>query len=147
MSLGDFARRINILARVVDKNINDTVKWCALAIDQTVVLATPVDTGRARSNWRVSLGEPIRTVIEPYSPLASGNDPSKIGENSNAAAALAQGREVISRRKPEQEIYISNNVNYIERLNAGWSAQAEAGFVQQAIIDGAAAILGSKVVP
>lgn len=146
MSLGDFARRINILARDVDKNINDTVKRCALAIDQTVVLATPVDTGRARSNWRVSLGEPIRTVIEPYSPLTGGSDPSKIGENSNATAALAQGREVISRRKPEQEIYISNNVNYIERLNAGWSAQAEAGFVQQAIIDGAAAILSSKVV-
>jgi hypothetical protein len=135
-----FARRMYIRAEQVGDSAQRIVRKTALAIDQTVVLATPVDTGRARSNWMVSLGSPARSVIPPYAPGSKLG----VGETANAQAALAQGKETIDRRT-DQDIYISNNVHYIGKLNQGSSAQAPEMFVERAIAAGVHAITGEKL--
>ncbi len=141
-TLGQFARRIRVIADRIEANTHRIVMETAIAIDQTVVLATPVDTGRARSNWIVSLGGPNSSVQEPY---AAGDGLGK-GEGANAAAAIAQAKRVIvSRPKRGGDIYIQNNLPYIGRLNEGSSAQAPANFVAKAVAVGIRAVRKRKV--
>jgi hypothetical protein len=134
MSLGRFAIRIDQLARRIDRNVDIAVKLVAVAVNQTVVLTTPVDTGQARNNWRVSLGTPITDTTSEVDPTGT----TRIQSNNS----------VIRRRSPRarQSIYITNNLPYIEALNNGRSAQAPAGFVQRAVLDGIRALDGVRIV-
>lgn len=99
------------------RTASQRVKRAAILIDQTLVAATPVDTGRARSNWIVTLGVPSAASRLPMSPTE----------------ALREGESVINGWRPGQSIFITNNLNYISKLNAGSSAQAPAGFVERAV--------------
>lgn len=138
-SLEEFSRRIKIRANLLEENTNKKVRAIALAIDQVLVTETPVDTGRARSNWIVQLGSPARSPIEPYAP---GEGLGK-GETANAQAAMNQGAAVIGQRRLGQDIYISNNLPYIKKLDEGSSAQAPAGYIDKGIQAGIRA--GRKV--
>lgn len=145
MNLLQFSQRFRIVADRVTRNVNRAVRLLAIAVDQTLVLSTPVDTGRARSNWIVSLNAAVDREREPFQPLPQGTDPSKLGESGNAQAAINEGRAVIATRQTQQTIYITNNVPYIGRLNDGSSAQAPAMFVQQAVQEGFAALRQSRI--
>lgn len=125
-----FSRRIATLGARVAEEADRTVRRAALAADQAVVLATPVDKGRARSNWLVELDAPRRDTIDPYVPGEGGST-----GGANASAALAQGAAVIGGYDGDRHtaIAISNNLPYIGRLNAGSSRQAPAGFVEKAV--------------
>jgi hypothetical protein len=139
-SLRDFAKRMKRHGANVEKNATALVRKCALAIDGAVVMATPVDTGRARSNWQVSLNAPASGQIEAYAPGEAGST-----GGANARAALDQGKETISKfDTPGGAIHITNNLPYIGRLNDGHSAQAPAGFVQTAVLVGVSAIKGAE---
>ena len=124
----------------VSINANRMTQELALAIDQELVLSTPVDTGRARSNWFLTLDSPTTDVDVPYSAGTGGST-----AGANAQEAMAQARDAISDRREDQEVYISNNLPYIERLNEGWSAQAPAGFIERAVQYGLQRIRGRKV--
>lgn len=140
MSLRGFAQRMNVTATAVADNTNKVVRKCALAVDQTVVMATPVDTGRARSNWVVSLDTPATGEIPAYVP---GKGQSTAG--ANAQAAIDQGKEVIDRYNGGVAINITNNLDYIGALNDGSSRQAPANFVEEAVRAGVAAIQGASI--
>lgn len=139
-TLGVFARRIRKRGRQVEEGVNEIVKKTAIVADRELVLSTPVDTGRARSNWLLSLGGPSTSEIEAYAQGKGGSSGA-----ANANAAMAQAQAAVRGRRPEQDVYISNNVPYIGRLNDGWSAQAPAGFVQAAVQRAAAAIRNMRV--
>lgn len=141
MSLDRLARRMRMRANNVPREAN-RVKWqAALAVDQAVVLGTPVDTGTARSNWVVSLDEPSDRTQEAYTALADGD----MSETANARAAMAQGAGVIARALPEQDIHITNNLPYIVPLNEGSSAQAPAAFVEEAVDAGLGAARRTRI--
>lgn len=139
--LGDFSRRIRLRGKQVEAGANRVKREVALIADREVVLETPVDTGRARSNWIVSLQAPILDEREPYSP---GERLGK-SERANAAAAIEQGVGRITVAAPGQTIFISNNVSYIGRLNDGWSAQAPSGFVQSAVMRAVNSVRGARI--
>ena len=139
-SFGDFVRRINVHADNVPREVGKVMRKAALAVDQTVVIATPVDTGRARSNWVVSLDAPVDVIRRPYVPLPEGQDPSKFGESGNAQGAISQGKAEIARARNGQTICVSNNLPYIGALNEGHSSQAGAMFVEEAVQAGIQAI-------
>lgn len=103
----------------------------ALKADQVVVTETPVDTGRARSNWIAQIGSGASTPIEAYSP---GEKQSTASQNTQAALDQAEGviRGYVGGRG--LSIHITNNVPYIQRLNDGYSAQAPANFVETAVM-------------
>lgn len=140
-TLGQFARKMRITADRVGRNVNTLVKKVVLAVDQAVVISTPVDKGPARSNWQVSLGAPINQVISAYAP----GDKLGLGEQANAAAALDQGRAAVARRREGQDVYITNNIPYIGKLNDGSSAQAPANFVEEAAMAGAQVVKNVRI--
>ena len=109
------------------------MKRAAVAADQTAVLKTPVDTGRARSNWVVSIGVP-RTDA-PKSAKGPRGGQGRRGVKTDATnEALEDGRATILGYKlGKGGIFISNNVPYIGRLDAGSSAQAPQGMTSAAI--------------
>ena len=107
-----------------------TAAWREVAEEMLieVVLATPVDTGKARSNWQVGIGAPPSGVVSPYAPGRHLG----LGETGNANGAIYAGQSVLRVSDPDQTIYIGNNVHYLEKLNDGFSPQAGAGFVERA---------------
>ncbi len=80
-------------------------------------IGTPVDTGHARAAWIPAVGAP--NLVEP------------IGADSSLASAGAA--QVMGFKLGMGMLYLSNVAPYIERLNAGWSQQAPALFVEAAI--------------
>lgn len=126
------------LSRQIPVGVKSMVKKTVLAIDQVLVTSTPVDTGRARSNWVVGTG-PSTRAIDAYAPGEGG---STAGEN--AQAALRQARAFLD-STDATTIYISNDLDYIEYLNQGTSAQAPAGFIEEAVQAGIDAVHNSKV--
>lgn len=125
--LGDLNGMMKKAGQKIADNADRLVRRCALAIDAAVVLATPVDTGRARANWQVEVGGPATTEVAATDKSGQG----AIQQGKNAIAGYVGGRGAI---------FITNNLPYIERLNDGWSAQAPAGFVEQAVEVGIAAV-------
>lgn len=120
IGLEQFARRMTIVARGVRENTTRIVQRAALAADQAVVLATPVDTGRARANWITSIGTPRLTATD--------------ATDKSGASSIAQGADVISRwRVGLGPIFIANSVPYILRLEEGSSRQAPSGMTRFAI--------------
>lgn len=133
-SLGNFGKRMKKRAKQLEVNLNKNIRATALAIDSALVFSTPVDTGRARANWQVSVGAPITTTQPaPGSPEQGINN------------ALTQAKSSLTTRQPEETIYITNNLDYIGSLNQGSSAQAPAGFVESAVQAGQQAIKNSRV--
>ena len=123
-----FARRLNRRAENVRQNIERVRREVAEEMLIEVVLATPVDTGKARSNWQVGIGAPPSGVVSPYAPGRHLG----LGETGNANGAIYAGQSVLRVSDPDQTIYIGNNVHYLEKLNDGFSPQAGAGFVERA---------------
>lgn len=128
LEVTDFVRRINRRSKNVGRNVAKATREVAKDMLAEVVLATPVDTGLARSNWRVGVGGPDLGVRSPYSPGRHLG----IDESSNAAAAIAEGEAVINGAPDNQPLFISNSVPYIGILNSGSSKQAPANFIERA---------------
>lgn len=141
MDMKSFAARIDSIAARIESGADRVTRQTALAVDQTVVMATPVDEGRARSNWQVRAGIAPSEVIEPYAPGKGGSTGAQ-----NTQAALDQGKIAISSAAPGQEIHITNNLPYIGPLNDGHSAQAPAGFVEQAVNAGIETIRRARLI-
>ena len=101
----------------VVETLEKTVKAVAIIVDSELVARTPVDTGRARSNWLPSLNVSETSTVEP-------------GQKPNVGIVLGS-------YKINDTILITNNLPYIKRLNDGSSKQAPANFVEAAVEFGA----------
>jgi len=143
-------RRFSDVDRVLDKWVDGierqataVIKRAARAVDERLVDLTPVDTGRARSNWVATRGVPFQGEIPAYSPGY------KLGraEAANARQAKAQAESVIRgfEAKPGRAIFLTNNVSYLALLNAGTSAQSPAGFFEMGAQTGAKVFENSGV--
>ncbi len=137
----EFARRMRARGDQIADGVNKLVRKVGLTVLQAAVTSTPVDTGRARSNWNVEFGRPDTTTREAF---VKGQDGSTGPQNSRKA--IEQGGAKIATRVNGQDIWISNNVPYIGELNNGHSAQAPAGFVQRAVQAGRAVANRTRVV-
>ncbi len=140
-TLQQLATRMRLRALQVADGVDKVVRTAAFKVDQAVVTATPVDTGRARSNWIASIGAPSGDTRGPHSPG------SKLGrgENNNAQAAITAAKAVIDSRRFNQAIFITNNLNYIGDLNNGSSKQAPKNFVRKGIQAGTQAVRAIKI--
>lgn len=133
----DFTRRMLLRGKQVELNAGRAVRAAALGADQGLVIATPVATGRARSNWTASLGFPVATNLDP---------PSEGDGEAATQAALAQAAPIIAAYQIGRgPIFITNGVPYIIPLEGGSSAQAPAGMLAQGILAARAAIRGLRL--
>lgn len=119
-NLKQFAQRMKILGKRIEVNADKETITLAGLISQTVILATPVDTGRARGNWFASISTPKLKA-------------SFIATDPSGQARISGNSAIISQRGKNQPIFITNNLPYIQALNQGHSAQAPAAFVEIAI--------------
>ena len=102
-------------------NAERIVRRAAVAADGALVLTTPVETGRARGNWNVSVGHVNTSVRELNFPDESG--------------ALSEGRAALGAwRLGSGIIFIANSLPYIMTLENGNSAKAPNGMMQHALL-------------
>lgn len=131
-NLKQFSDRIRQIAQGVAVNVDREVIKTAGVIVSTVIPATPVDTGRARGNWQVSVGEAITRPRERLDKTGGGT--------------IAEGVSRAGSYRPGQTIYITNNVPYIGNLNDGSSAQAPANFIEMAVRAAIRYVRGARIV-
>lgn len=80
-----------------------------------VVLMSPVDTGRFRGNWQVTIDEPAQGTLERL--------------DKDGAPTIAAGAEVIAQIPPFSLSWLVNNLPYAGRLETGYSKQAPGGML------------------
>lgn len=110
------------LADYLGRELANAAKELILEITANLQEATPVDTGHARANWVPSVGAPYT------------------GEAMDGSANDAGVAQVLAFRLGQGDLSISNNVPYINRLIAGSSSQAPAGWDLRAIDQGLATV-------
>jgi len=96
-----------------------------------VVLKTPVDTGRARGNWQVSVTSPPSTELNAVDRSGGGT--------------IAEGLSKMSEQRGGNAIWIVNNLPYIEALESGHSRQAGPGVMVAATIEHIKTFLASGI--
>lgn len=117
MDLNDLGNDLEKLALGFPAQADKIVRLVALESLKNLVLSTPVDTGRARSNW-------FATVDFPSEQITDDTDfQSNLHEESSKLLSSFRFNT----------IWISNNLPYILRLNDGWSKQAPIGFIEKSI--------------
>lgn len=120
-SFESLSRRLEKIADQVGANAERAIKGSALVADSTLVLGTPVDTGRARAGWQVSFGSPALADL-----------PATVVDQSGASTiAVNEGK--ILQFKIGPSLFIANSVPYIARLDQGYSQQAPEGFSRAAV--------------
>lgn len=121
LDLTEYAKKKNV-------EIKKVRKAYAFALYSSIVKKTPVDTGRARGNWNISVGKEDTSVDDPSSyPKSSG----KYKNKSSPPPARLKHKDPSSFPDPKEDesIFISNNLPYITSLEYGSSKQAPAGMV------------------
>lgn len=121
-NLNSLARRMREVAERLETGLASYVGDVGVQIGERLVPATPVDTGLARANWRPSLRAPTTVPVTFL--------------DRTGAATVARIRTVAQQYRLGDTLFIVNRVPYINRLNAGSSPQANAGFVQEAVGEG-----------
>jgi hypothetical protein len=95
-------------------------KKVALQAFRGVVKKSPVDTGRFRGNWHLTI-TPSDTATEFTDKQSRGSDPS--------GSAVSSAVSALSQIQPYGVAYLQNALPYAERLENGWSKQQPMGMV------------------
>lgn len=136
MDLGDLAKTLNTYAKQMEDGVVEAMKKTAVTISQGVVTSTPVDTGLARSSWRLEFNQPATGIGVPISPSGSKTraDRESIGVQATAYATQDIYFQISQFSKNDESINITNNVHYMYDLDElGTSKQAPKHFVRRAI--------------
>lgn len=104
----EFEGDLDKFAKQVGIDVDTVVKRVAFDLFERIVKKTPVDTGRARASWNISIGEPVFTVAPDGKSAMNEAD-----IRAKAARALAAGRKLT------EPVWITNNLPYIIVLEEG----------------------------
>ena len=126
-----FTAQIAAFVEKANGNIDLVVRKIALDMFKSVIVKSPVDTGRFKGNWQVNIGSvPAGTVAI---------------DDKAGTATIAKVTAATMNLKAGQVIYLVNNLAYARRLEYGHSKQAPNGMVRLTIaqwnrvVEGAAA--------
>ena len=128
-NLGDLAIRMRALAATIPAAGNAPKQRVAAAVLQAVIEASPADTSRFISNWRV--GSAVGEAIDPYFPGAHGST-----RQESAATATAEGLGAIDASLPGQPIVIYNAVPYAAYIDDGSPGHAAYGLIARGLLVG-----------
>ena len=124
--MAGFADQVRGFERKTSSKMDLDVRRIALKIFAQIVLKSPVDSGRFRSNWQVSIGS-----------VPSGTQEGNLFPQGDAVdvkgpiyyAKLSGGEATLFGANAGDTIYFANNLPYARRLEDGYSQQAPAGMV------------------
>ena len=112
-----FARDLDRFRLKVDAAHSDSARGVALELFRSVIMDSPVDTGRFRGNWQASLQAPATNELE------------RLDLSGGAAIGAMQG--VVTGWNGTGVVFMANNLPYAQRLEYGWSKQAPQGMVRK----------------
>lgn len=121
-SLQQFSLDILAFARKTRLNVDLVKRKICLDVFRSLVMKSPVDTGRFRGNWQIGVGS-VNTDV--------GSQVDKSGSN---AVTGAMGI-IESTVKAGQIVYLTNSLPYAVRLEYGWSKQAPQGMVRLTVAE------------
>ena len=109
-----FSSEIKAFGNKTYDKLDKTIRYGIIGLSNAVILDTPVLTGMARNNWNASIGAP------DYS--------TDTAPNKNGTTAL---NDVMynSAKATGNVYYLVNALDYIKRLEEGYSKKAPAGMV------------------
>ena len=113
---GSFSLRIESWANEALGAIEQTFKDVVIQIGETLINLTPVDTGRAKGSWVLTIGTPSTVSPERY---------DKEGAET-IAALVAEANKL----EPGQVAWIVSALPYSIPLEYGHSTQAPTGMVR-----------------
>ena len=116
------------------KNAEELKIAAAIQIFAVATVATPKDTGAAQASWFINLNAPAKGFFTP----------ENIPQSASSASTAAKAK--INAAKARDDIHITNNTPYINKLNEGSSAQAPAGFIENAVAAGIEQVKQAKIV-
>ena len=114
-NLAQFNREVTQFARSIPGKVTVMQKKIVLEALLRLVEKTPVDTGRARGNWQVTIGSPAEGQFDQTDK--EGGD------------TIAKGLAALAGLPDMQVVWISNNIDYIEELEHGHSGQSPEGML------------------
>lgn len=126
-----FEADIGAFAKLLERRVDTVLQRIALDLMGRIILRTPVDTGRARSSWDLSIGAPSEWVP----PEREGKGKKTVAGqtftmNANAGGSVdAKALATATGITATQPVFIVSNLDYIEALENGHSKQAPVGMV------------------
>jgi len=115
----------------VDINANTVIKKLTLGIARSVIEKSPVDTGRFKGNWQLGINEKPSGTIDD----ASEFDRSESGTARTTAPSLVRIKNKLPERPAGSVLFITNNLDYAEKLENGSSQQAPSGVVEITVLE------------
>ena len=114
----EFTAQVRKFNRKAQEKLEKQLKRVCLKAFESVVQKTPVLTGCARGNWRVSFGPELPRGFDLTVRDAGGGRTVSLASSMITASARVGTR-----------VNITNSVPYIIRLERGYSRQAPQGMV------------------
>lgn len=112
----EFTLQIAAFVAKAGKRADVAVRKVALDMFTRVILKSPVDTGRFRGNWQVTIG------LKPVPQIAD--------KDKGGGATIAKAQALVGQAKAGDVIALSNSLPYARALEYGHSKQAPAGMVR-----------------
>ena len=122
-SAADFSKSLMTMADYVDGSIVQIVKKACIDLYRRIVERTPVDTGRAKASWGLSIFNSADVATK-----------SKYSESQISEIINTEVRDFTTKRLGTQ-VVIYNNLEYIEFLENGSSGQAPTGMVTVSLVE------------
>lgn len=113
---GSFAAQLHEFADMVQQDADEVFQIVATEVGQSVINLTPVDTGRALSNWNAGINAPDDVYRQTEDPL-----------DSKTSARLAGEFQSL---KFGDTAYITNATPHVPFLEYGSSKQAPNGMIR-----------------
>ena len=127
MSVQSFGKELKAFSKRTDVELDVTVRKVALALFDGITEKNPVDTGRAKGNWNLSVGKMDKSTKDNATSTAKGQ-PGK-------APNMKKG-------DGDKAIWITNSLPYINALEHGHSQkQAPHGMVNLTVNEVRASLL------
>ncbi|QZA71154.1 tail protein [Pantoea phage AH01] len=114
--MSKFTLDVRAFCEKAKKNPETVMRQVSIKLFSAIIKGSPVDTGRFRMNWQTSGATP-----------ASGNI---AGVDATGNKAVNSATTFIGNTPAWQELTLTNNLPYAQRLEYGWSKQAATGVVR-----------------
>ena len=113
---------INRWVEEVEDDVKSILQTITFKIGSEVVRLSPVDTGRFKGNWQLTIGAPATSSLLRY--------------DESGGIVLSDMQRVVRTLTPGQVAYIQNTVEYGYDLEYGSSQQAPDGIVNVTTSEG-----------
>lgn len=118
-----FVKSLNALHEYTTKSFEQVIRKACIDLYQMIIERTPVDTGRAKANWQISTH-------------SDSSISSKEGFSFNEIKSIVEAEiNDFTFEIRDSQVVIYNNLEYIEHLENGTSAQAPAGMVAISLVE------------